>query len=215
MNALAAMPAAAAAVGILLLLAGVVLLARRRTLLGIVPFLAGVALCLAAAAIVVATAAFMRLLHEADVAEIRVRAVDPAAKVFMVTVTRLDGDAPPQQCPIEGDEWVISGQVQKWKPWANLLGVDATYELEQLSNRYRSAESGNGRPITACELTPPRSGFAAHIPAWFTDWFFAIDRRFGSANYMPLADGAVYRVLITQSGFNAEPENDVARTVSP
>jgi hypothetical protein len=28
---------------------------------------------------------------------------------------------------------------------------------------------------------------------------------------MPLADGAVYKVIMTQSGLNAEPVNDAAR----
>ena len=37
------------------------------------------------------------------------------------------------------------------------------------------------------------------------------DRRFGSANYMPLADGATYNVVMTQSGLNSEPANDTAR----
>jgi len=31
---------------------------------------------------------------------------------------------------------------------------------------------------------------------------------------MPLADGAVYRVVITQSGLNAEPENDAAKAAN-
>ena len=29
-----------------------------------------------------------------------------------------------------GDEWLIGGRVQKWKPWANVLGLDATYTLD-------------------------------------------------------------------------------------
>ncbi|MBU6298710.1 MAG: hypothetical protein KGJ79_11035 [Alphaproteobacteria bacterium] len=37
------------------------------------------------------------------------------------------------------------------------------------------------------------------------------DRRFGSANFMPLADGAVYKVVITQFDFNAMPINDAAK----
>jgi hypothetical protein len=40
------------------------------------------------------------------------------------------------------------------------------------------------------------------------------DRRFGSANYMPLADGAQYRIVITQYGFNAEPANAVAKAAN-
>ena len=31
---------------------------------------------------------------------------------------------------------------------------------------------------------------------------------------MPLADGAVYRVVITQSGFNAEPRNGAAKAAN-
>ena len=46
--------------------------------------------------------------------------------------------------------------------------------------------------------------------AWLAARTFIVDRRFGSANYMPLANGAVYRVVITQSGFNAEPVDQAA-----
>jgi len=36
------------------------------------------------------------------------------------------------------------------------------------------------------------------------------DRFFGSASFMPQADGAKYKVIATQFGFNAEPANDAA-----
>jgi hypothetical protein len=42
----------------------------------------------------------------------------------------------------------------------------------------------------------------------------ADERRFGSANYMPLADGALYLVFMTQNGLNAEPANDPARAAN-
>jgi hypothetical protein len=51
-------------------------------------------------------------------------------------------------------------------------------------------------------------------PEWLSkllDNSYTQDRRFGDANFMPLADGAVYRLIITQSGFNTEAENDVAK----
>ena len=55
----------------------------------------------------------------------------------------------------------------------------------------------------------------AYVPdkwlPWILENFYTEDRRFGSANYMPLADGAVYRIVITQSGFNAEPLNAIAK----
>jgi len=160
------------------------------------------------------TQLFTRLTHEGPVADVSVKAIDPAQSLYRVTVNRLDGKIPPQSCTIQGDEWLIGGRVQKWKPWANVLGLDATYTLDQISNKYSSAERGNGKPITACDLkgTPEVNRY---LPEAWTKWllaqFYTEDRRFGSANYMPLADGAVYRVVITQSGFNAEPENEAAR----
>lgn len=158
---------------------------------------------------------FARLTHEGAVAEVRVKAVDPASQTYAVNVQRLDETGITQTCELQGDEWLISGRVQKWKPWANVLGLDATYSLDQLSNKYFTAERGNGKIITACDLkgTPPEVN--RYVPqdwlAWLANQAYTVDRRFGDANYMPLADGAIYRVVITQSGFNTEPANETAR----
>ncbi len=157
------------------------------------------------------TQLFTRLTHEGAVADVTVKTVSAKQNLYKVTVKRLDGDIPVQSCTIQGDEWLIGGRVQKWKPWANVLGLDATYTLDQVSNKYTSAERGNGKPITSCDLTG-QPEVNSYVPGSWTQWmlanFYTEDRRFGSANYMPLADGATYKVVITQAGFNAEPEND-------
>jgi hypothetical protein len=161
---------------------------------------------------------FSRLTYEAPVAEIWVHAVDPAEQRYVVTVHRLDESERDQSCAIQGDQWLISGRVQKWKPWANALGLDATYTLDQISNMYDSAERANGRPITACNISGAHVPVNQFAPSWWLTWLaskaYTEDRHFGSANYMPLADGAVYRVVITQMGFNSEPANDIARAAN-
>ena len=101
------------------------------------------------------TVMYARLTHEGPVAEISVKALDPAQNKYTVYVKRLDSDIPVQNCVIQGDEWLIAGQVQKWKPWANVLGLDATYSLDQIVNKYFTAARGNGKLITACDLTEP------------------------------------------------------------
>ena len=158
---------------------------------------------------------YSRLTHEGPVAAITVKLIDPASQRYAVTVHRLDETNSFETCELQGDEWLISGRVQKWKPWANVLGLDATYSLDQLSNKYFTAKRGNGRAITACDLNGPPPQINEYVPEGWLPWLsskaYALDRRFGDANYMPLADGAVYRVVITQSGFNAEPANDAAR----
>ena len=175
------------------------------------------AIGLALSLVALNTQLFARLTHEGPVADVVVKAIDPVQSKYLVTVHRLDGQIPDQSCNIQGDQWLIGGEVQKWKPWANVLGLDATYTLDQISNKYSTADRGNGKLITACDLkgTPVVNQYVPDrwLP-WLLDHFYTADRRFGSANYMPLADGAVYKVVITQSGFNAEPENDAARTAN-
>ncbi len=187
--------------------------ASRRVLGGGATALIGFALSLVG----LNTQLYSRLTHEGPVADVSVKAVDPAQSLYKVTIHRLDGNIPDQSCVLQGDEWLIGGQVQKWKPWANVLGLDATYTLDQITNKYSSAERGNGKLMTTCDLkgTPVVNSY---VPPGWTPWllsqFYTEERRFGSANYMPLADGAMYRVLITQSGLNAEPENDAAKAAS-
>jgi hypothetical protein len=164
------------------------------------------------------TLMYARLTHEGPVAEITVKALNPAEDRYTVLVKRLDSDIPVQSCAIQGDEWLIAGKVQKWKPWANMLGLDATYTLDQVINKYYTAARGNGKLITACDLTEPPPELNKYVPGGWLDRLkdnaFTQDRRFGDANFMPLADGAVYRLIITQSGFNTEPENEVAKAAT-
>lgn len=161
---------------------------------------------------------FERLTHEGAVADVSVKAVDPAQSLYQVSVKRLDGPQLTQVCRLQGDEWEMSARVQKWKAWANVLGLDTTYQLDQVSNRYFNAGRANGKPITSCDLKGPPPAVNEYVPRswlfWIVDHSYTEDRRFGSSSYMPLADGAVYRVVITQSGLNAEPSNDPARAAN-
>ena len=213
-------PAAVAVFGVLFILSGTGHLFNGRLARGSRHMIGGTgaaAIGLALSLVALNTQLFARLTHEGPVADVIVKAIDPAQSKYLVTVRRLDGQIPDQSCNIQGDQWLIGGEVQKWKPWANVLGLDATYTLDQISNKYFTAERGNGKLITACDLkgVPEVNKYVPDkwLP-WLLDHFYTADRRFGSANYMPLADGAVYKVVITQSGFNAEPENAIAKSAN-
>ncbi|HEY1615383.1 MAG TPA: hypothetical protein VGF97_17005 [Rhizomicrobium sp.] len=212
---------AAAGFGFVLLVAGLGHLLGGRPLRASGHLASGAPLAVfgcAAALLGVNVQSFARLTHEGPVALVSVRSLDPKASLYVVTVERLDAPVRQQTCVLQGDEWVLSGRVQKWKPWANMLGLDATYTLDQISNMYFTAARGNGQRITACDIAGRPPDVDRYVPPQWLDWLaaqsYSVERRFGSANYMPLADGAIYRVLITQSGFNAEPVNDIARTAN-
>jgi hypothetical protein len=170
-----------------------------------------VALC--AGLIVLSTQTYARLTTERPVAEVTIAALHPALQTYRVTVRRLDGTDLVTSCDVQGDEWLMSAAVQKWRPWMNILGLDSTYTLDQVANKYFSAARGNGRRITTCDLegSPP-----AWLPRGLTEWLMdqaeASQRHFGSAVYMPLTDGAIYRVIMTQSGLNADAVNPIAKS---
>src|SRR5215470_4275467 len=67
---------------------------------------------------------FARLTHEGPVADVSVKSVDPSRNLWQVTVRRLDGPKLAQVCTVQGDEWDIGARVHKWKPWANVMGLD-------------------------------------------------------------------------------------------
>lgn len=218
---LLAAPLLVAFFGVLLLVGGVAHVSRGRAFKGGRGVVGGAALTaigFSLSLLGLSVQGFSRLTYEGPVAEVSVRAIDPSDLRYVVTVHRLDETVPDQRCEIQGDAWLISGRVQKWKPWANALGLDATYTLDQISNMYGSADRANGRPITACDISGAHLPINQYAPSWWISWLasqaYTEDRRFGSANYMPLADGAVYRVVITQMGFNSEPANDAARAAN-
>jgi len=210
-------PLAVAVLASLLILRGLFHLGRARFVPAGVQAVGGlvlglVALCLGL--VVLNTQTYARLASERPVAEVTVAALHPALQQYRVTVRRLDGSGLVMDCRIQGDAWMMSAAVQKWRHWANVLGLDATYTLDQIANKYFSAARGNGRAITACDLEGPSPSVNAYAPG-LVDWLMnntrAEQRRFGSAVYMPLTDGAIYRVIMTQSGLNAQSVNPIAQ----
>jgi hypothetical protein len=129
--------------------------------------LALAALC--AGLVVLNTQSFARLTYERGVADVTVAALSPSRDIYRVTVRRLDGTNLTSACSLEGDEWLMSARVQKWKPWANILGLDSTYTLDQLANKYTSAARSNGKTITACDLSAAAPASELFGPAGLAD----------------------------------------------
>src|SRR5690606_34057560 len=92
---------------------------------------------------------YARLTHERPVATITLSQIQP--QFFEATLTQpqtATGEASTAVYPVHGDEWRIEAQVLRWKPWANILGLNTQYRLDRLSGRYQD---------TRQELTAVRS----------------------------------------------------------
>lgn len=223
------LPAVVGALGLIFLLSGLGSLFRGRIISGGLSAIGGAGLA-AAAAIAALTGlnvqTYARLTYERPVATLDLKQLGPQYFEATVTSTAEDGAAPVSRVyPMHGDEWRMEAQVLKWKPWANVLGLDSQYRLDRLSGRYQSIDQELHGARSVHPLYGPREdggivdGLSWRISAWdaarkYRRWVDPVDTLYGSAAYMPMADGAKYEVWITQSGLIARPVNDVARQAS-
>jgi hypothetical protein len=201
-----AIPAALALVGLVLILRGFGALFRGRPVSAVTGAASGAAIAAGGVAVALVglnIQTYQRLSYEQPVAEVTFRQTGPQA--FIATLRRADGAG--AEYDLLGDEWQIDARVLKWKPWANVLGFDTSLRLERLSGRYLTIEEERAEQRTVHQLA---------LNPGFDLWLMArdqggslpvVDAVYGSAAYVPMANGASYRVTVTQSGLVARPTN--------
>jgi hypothetical protein len=169
----------------------------------------GVLVLMVVAAVLVAAnlVTYARLTHEQEAA--RVTTTRLAEREFTVSVqTR---DRPPRQYSLRGDEWQIDARVLKWRALGNLLGFDTVYRLERLSGRYGDVQSERSAPRTVHELAQDPGVDFWSMARRYHDYLPLADALYGSAAYVPMAEGAEYVVTVSASGLVVRPANDAAK----
>ena len=169
----------------------------------------GVVLLLAAGtALVVANLyTYARLTHEQEAARVSIRQL--GARHFTVSVAAKG--APPRHFELRGDEWQIDARVLKWRAMGALLGFDTVYRLERLSGRYGDISLERTAPRTVHELSPETSLDVWSLVKQHHQYVPFADALYGSAVYVPMAEGADYAVTVSASGLVVRPGNDAAR----
>ncbi len=154
---------------------------------------------------------YARLTHETPVAEIVFEARGP--QQFRATLAEVPSGEM-QLFMLSGDEWQLDARVLKWRGWANLLGLDAQYRLERIGGRYRDIEQERNGVRTVYPLSENPGLDLWMLSTQYPRWLPFVDAVYGSATYMPMADGARYEISITQSGLIARPMNPAAETAA-
>src|ERR1700736_3972722 len=112
---------------------------------------------------------------------------------------------------LRGDEWQIDARVLKWQALATLVGFDTAYRLDRISGRYTSVDDERSLPRTVYPLNPPDRVDLWELVHRYNSWLPWVDALYGSATYVPMADGALYEIKVSQSGLMARPLNQAAR----
>ena len=163
---------------------------------------------IALASIAVNLRTYQRLTHEQGAATLVFHQV--GERYFALELTTSDGGF--RALDVRGDEWQLDARILKWSGIGVVLGLDTRWRLERLEGRYRDAALERDAPRTVHDLAPPPAGldlwaFAQQHGSWLP----FVDATYGSATYLPLADGARYSVTVSGTGLLARPDNQAAR----
>ena len=112
---------------------------------------------------------------------------------------------------LHGDEWQMDARIVNWTPPATILGLEPIYRLERLSGRYSEIERERSEPRTVHALSEEQAIDVWAVARRFPILMPGIDAYYGTATYVPMADGARFEVSLTRDAIVARPINDRAR----
>jgi hypothetical protein len=163
----------------------------------------GIAAALAAASL----RSYNRLTAEQEAARVSMRQIAP--KHFALTVQPKDARA--QNFEVLGDEWQIDARLLKWRPLATIAGFDTVYRLERLSGRYADLAEEREAKRTVHGLADRGAVDFWDLLRRSREYLPLADALYGSAAFVPMAEGAEYIVTVSGSGLVVRPANEAAR----
>lgn len=137
---------------------------------------------------------YTRLTDEEPIAEVYFDKVGD--KEYMAFLSE-KSNKNPATYKIYGDQWRIDAYFLKLRPWVNILGFDARYNLERFEGRYEKVRDQNNLPRLSHDLG---ESSLFQIPELFLKYNFLIDTEYGSSAYKEIDVGNIYTVYRTQSG---------------
>ena len=199
-----------ALVGILLLFTAIRRLRRRKVLGGVLNGATALVLLLlsvCAALIAANLRTYQRLSFEQPAGELQFART--GEREFNAVLTYPSGER--ANFALRGDEWQVDARVLKWHAFANLVGFDTAYRLERIGGRYTRVEDERAQARTVYSLHPPQRIDPWELAHRYRSWLPWLDAVYGSATFLPMADGALYEIKVSQSGLIARPLNQAAR----
>ena len=131
--------------------------------------------------------------------------------------------APPMEFEMRGDQWQIDARVMKWNGLGAKMGLKPIYQFERLSGRYQDVqlEKNSQRSVYALSDTSEntedihkknktRSSSIWDYLIEYQEYIPWLDSQYGSATYMPMENGAIFTINLSQNGLIARPRNFVA-----
>ncbi len=148
---------------------------------------------------------YLGLTSEIKVAHIRATQITNVANEMSVELILYDGNghiASDNTYLLQGNEWMLQGDIIKFPAWLNVVGLHSGYKLTRLEGRYDDINLERTAPHSAIELNGGDDNFFKTVYAQKA-WFGAfVDAQYGNAVF--LAAGS-FDVFATQDALIARP----------
>lgn len=125
----------------------------------------------------------------------------------------VDASGNEQRFKLKGDQWQLDARIIKWPGAMASLGVKPGYRLDRISGRYYSLEKERNAERSVHSLG--QSQYGVDVWQWlqgYSDLLPFVDAVYGSATFVPMDDGALFEVTLSNSGLVARPLNESAQS---
>ncbi len=138
-------------------------------------------------------------------AQIRATPITNAAHEMSVELILYDGNghiASDNTYLLQGDEWMLQGDIIKFPAWLNVVGLHSGYKLTRLEGRYDDINLERSAPHSAIELNGGDDNFFKTVHTQ-KSWFGAfVDAEYGNAVFLGAGS---FNVFATQDALIASP----------
>jgi len=111
-----------------------------------------------------------------------------------------------QQFVLQGDEIMFEAKVLKWKPWANVIGLETAYRLDRIRGRFKDIDQEKNRQSTIFPLTKAAKLDLSQWRADYQQLSYLLDVEHGSASYVSVEDVQYFDLMITTNGLLLRPD---------
>jgi hypothetical protein len=104
---------------------------------------------------------------------------------------------------VQGDEWMLQGDIIKFPSWLNILGLHSGFKLTRLEGRYDDVNMERNSPHTVIELNGGDDNFFKTVQeqAWTSPF---VDSAYGSSTFLA-PDNKPYNIFVSQDALVPEP----------
>lgn len=120
----------------------------------------------------------------------------------------VDSRGTEQRFMLHGDQWQLDARIVKLKGYLSTFGLRPGYRMERIGGRYYDLEQEHTAKRSVYALN--ESLYGVDVWKWinkYPQWMPIVDAVYGSATYLPMADGALYEVSLSHTGLLARPLN--------